>query len=238
MQQYFLDTVVDTVATFNQEQQHHLVRVLRMHDGEIVKVVDAKSQAYLVELKVETDVVYGVVVEALKNQEEVVKITLIQGVIKKDKWDFLIQKASELGVCEIVPMMSSRSVVKLSKQDDKKIARYNKIALEACEQAKREHLVKVLPPITFNQIDSYKSEVNIIAYEDANFEASKLKAVLQANPQLTSITVVIGSEGGFSEEEVLLANQKGFSMVSLGKRILRAETAAMAVIQSILFYYE
>lgn len=240
MQQYFIDENItsDGWVSFSKEQQHHIKHVLRMKDEEVIKVVTPKGEAFLVALSV-GDAVSAKVVSALPPQERVVAITLIQGMIKGDRWDFLIQKACELGVSKIVPMMSSRTIVRIEDNKvDKKLLRYNKIALEACEQSKQDHLVRVCKPIAFKDMDAYTSTLNLIAYEDADIKGDKLKTILSKYSMVDSISIVIGSEGGFSPEEVREAVAKGFQVVSLGSRILRAETAAMASIQSMMFYYE
>lgn len=232
MQQYFINEKIDPnqILYFSKEQENHISKVLRMREGEIVKVVDTEFQPYLAKIHFHEKQLYASIFEKLKKQEENLKITLIQGMIKKEKWELLIQKCCELGVTDIVPMISSRTVVKVSKDDLKKKERYNKIALEACEQCKRDSLVKVATPIRYHDITKYKSELNIIAYEEADFESMSLKQLLNQYPEVKSITFIIGSEGGFSQAEVEYAKESGFLCVSLGKRILRAETAAMAVV--------
>lgn len=238
MQQYFINDKIhkEQEVYFSKEQAHHIKRVLRMKDNGVVKVVDIEGNPFLVELVV-MDEVFGKVVEVLKKQTPKKRIYLFQGMIKGERWDYVIQKACELGVYQIIPVISSRTIVKISDKIDKKVERYNKIALEACEQSRQDHLVEVLAPIPFKEIVNFKKDFNLVAYEDADVSSAKLKDVL-ANNDCDDIAVVIGSEGGFSKEEVAYLNANGFLSVSLGERILRAETAAMATINSILFYYE
>lgn len=232
MQQYFIDEQikVNDIITFSKEQANHIQKVLRMNTNDVVKVVDALGMPFYASIFFEDKKVYAKISEVIERVEEKIKITLIQGMIKKEKWEFLIQKCCELGVGKIIAMISSRTIVKVDKEDHKKIERYNKIALEACEQCKRDSLVKVEAPIRFKDIPAYKSELNIIAYEDADFKSERLKDVLEAHKHIKSITYVIGSEGGFAKEEVDTLKAEGFICVSLGKRILRAETAAMSVV--------
>lgn len=240
MQQYFLSEIAQEGKRFcfSKEQSNHIQKVMRMNEDSIVKVVDVDEQPFYAKIKYANKEVFGEVVECLVKQEETVKITLIQGMIKKEKWEFLIQKCCELGVDSIVPMISSRTIVKVDNEDKKKLERYNKIALEACEQCKRDHLVKVSAPIRFKMIPEYKSELNVIAYEAYNANSIPLKQLLREHPNVTSITYVIGSEGGFSEEEVQTLQAQGFRCVSLGNRILRAETAAMVVVNASTYELE
>ncbi len=232
MQQYFVTETLNLHQpfAFDKEQANHIQKVMRMNENEIVKVVDQDKQPFFVTIQYNGKEVLGNPVEALDKQEDKVKVTIVQGMIKKEKWEFLIQKCCELGVHQIVPMISSRTIVKVDVNDTKKLERYNKIALEACEQCKRDSLVEVKTPIRFKEIEAYKSELNIVAYESITSHSLQLKEVLQTHPEVTSITYVIGSEGGFSEEEVAQLVNQGFQCVTLGKRILRAETAAMAVV--------
>lgn len=238
MQQYFVEGIIESKVHFSEQQQHHIARVIRLHTGEIVKVVDQSKQAFLVCVHIEKNEVYGIVDTRLDKDEDLIEITLIQAMIKKDKWDFLIQKTCEVGVHSILPMISSRSVVRMSDKQDAKNVRYNKIALEACEQSKRNHRVEVFDTISFRDIKEHTSELNLIAYEAADYTSESLKSILHKHPNVKTITIVVGCEGGFSQDEVQYAIEHGFIQVSLGKRILRAETAAMAMVQSILFYYE
>ena len=239
MQQYFIEekAQLNKIVHFSKEQSHHISRVLRMKDDDIVKIVDPNGEAFLVKLEVNNEVV-GLCFDQLESKIETPEITLVQGMIKKDKWDFLIQKCCEVGVNHIVPMISSRTIVKVGKEDKNKIDRYNKIALEACEQCKRETLVDVNEPIAFKNIINLKKELNIIAYEDANFKAAPLKKVLQEHKDVKSILYVIGSEGGFSKEEVDFLCKEGFYCVSLGERILRAETAAISIVNATRYEFD
>jgi len=238
MQQYFIEQQIQgTNVCFSKEQQHHIKRVLRMKTSDVVKVVDCKQLPYLVSLKID-DEVCGEVIQPLQRVEEPIQVTLLQGMIKGERWDMLIQKACEFGVDKIVPLISLRTIVKLNDKIDKKVERYNKIAMEACEQSKRDHLVEVTKPIGFDNIDKYCSELNLIAYENADINTNSLKQLISSYPRIKTITILIGSEGGFSEEEVAIALKKGYHCVSLGHRTFRSESAAWAMLQSLMFYYE
>ncbi|MFV0382190.1 MAG: RsmE family RNA methyltransferase [Breznakia sp.] len=239
MQQYFINEVIanDGIVRFNEEQQHHIKRVLRMKTKEIVKVVDGANKVYLVSLTIH-DVVLGTVCKTLTRYDTAFSLTLIQAVMKGDRFDFLVQKACELGVDTIVPLFTKRSVVKANDKTDKKIVRYNKIALEACEQARRDSLASVTKAICLQDIGMYDAELKLVAYEAANTQSMKLKDILRKYPKVTSITMVVGCEGGFDETEIQQLEAMGFIQVSLGKRILRAETAGLSLIANIMYEYE
>ncbi|OCN04605.1 hypothetical protein A4S06_11000 [Erysipelotrichaceae bacterium MTC7] len=234
MQQYFIDSTpqVEKLVSFDKEQQKHMKQVLRMKEGTLIKVVDPQEQGYLASVVYTEQGVQAKINEATPSNQEQIKVTLIQGMIKGERWDMCIQKACEFGVDRIVPLISKRTVVKTNDKLEKKLERYNKIALEACEQSKRDHLVHVQAPITLAQLETYKSELNLFAYEDADSHSQNIKDVLLANPNVKSVSIVIGSEGGFDQEECKEAQKQGFQTVSLGKRIYRAETAAMAAIHT------
>lgn len=242
MQQYFINEIAkmnDTIK-FDGEQAHHILNVLRMKNNDIVRIVDANHHMFYGSLQIEQKDVYACIHEEIEDTTKTnVEIVLLQGLIKGEKWDYVIQKACELGVSKIVPFVSSRSVVKIQDEKmDKKLVRWNKIALEACEQCKRSTLVEVTQPIAFKDILTYQSDLNLIAYEEADAKSEKLYDALAQNKTISSISCVIGSEGGFSKEEVDYLNKQGFMRISLGTRILRAETAAISIVNSIGFYYE
>lgn len=242
MQQYFISKKVELHehVVFDHEQSHHILNVMRMKQNDIIRVVDESHAIYLARIEIMKKQAGACLYECLEDHTQTaVEITLIQGMIKGEKWDFLLQKASELGASTIVPLTTKRSVVK-TKEDklDKKLERWNKICKEACEQCKRSTITEVKTPITLTSIETYKSSLNIVAYEDADFKIERLCDLLAANPSVTSITFVIGCEGGFDSEEITYLMSLGFQRVSLGARILRAETAAISIIDNTGFYYD
>ena len=146
-----------------------------------------------------------------------INITALISTIKQDKFEIILQKLTELGVKKIVPVKTAYS------QDlflnDKKIIRFKKIIQEAAEQSHRNTIPELCPLINIKEVDKYNSELNLVSYEKETNSNVNLKA--------NSITFIIGPEGGFKEEEIELLINKGYKAISLGKRILRAETAAI-----------
>lgn len=241
MQQYFIKgkCKINERFDFDEEQAHHIKNVLRMKNGSQVRVVDENENAYMAEILIDTHGVSGIVCDPLAPTESSIKTTLIMGLIKGDKWDYLLQKACECGAYEILPMVSSRCVVKAKEEKaDKKLARWNKIASEACEQCKRTHRAQVLPAADFKQSLRCDADLKLIAYEDADLKACNLAAVFDANADIHSIAVMVGPEGGFSIDEVEQAEAAGFIRVSLGSSIFRAETAALFVLNAISYHYD
>lgn len=242
MQQYFMNTVLSVGETteMNKEQAHHIERVLRMKQKEVIRLVDIHGNLFLAQVLFQQGKVLAKITEAITDHTKTkVNMLLAQGLIKGEKWDYLLQKSAELGVAEILPFTSSRCVVK-TKDDkiDKKLQRWNKILLEACEQCKRSTLVKLHAPCDFHALKEVAADVKLIAYEDADIASERLCDVLAAHPHAKQVCMVVGSEGGFSLDEVKELEASGFVRVSLGARILRAETAALSLLNSIEFYYD
>jgi len=226
MQQYFTDRklTVDMEFDMTDEQSHHISTVLRMKDGKTIRLVDTNQSVFLASVHLNKNGVRAKVIEPVfENRESMVNITLAVALIKGEHWDWMLQKAAECGVTKIVPFVSSRCVVK-DKPDSyaRKRERYQKILLEAAEQSYRQRVPQISEPISFKMLKDFKSDINFIAYEK---ESSRfLSSVTES---FCSATIVIGPEGGFTSEEADYLINHGFSSVSLGKRILRAETAAV-----------
>ena len=167
------------------------------------------------------------------------KITLFQALLKSDKMEFVIQKSVELGVYKIEPFSSKNVVVKLDDKDKiKKVERWNKISLEASKQCGRSDVVNIGAVNTFSEmLDKLKDfELVIIAYEN---EINSLKNIIREKLEVKNIAIIIGAEGGFEKGEVeeVLKNENAVS-VSLGERILRAETASLNLLSILMYEFE
>ena len=239
MQQYFIDEDIQEVIHFNDEQMHHIKNVMRMKEEALVKVVDRKENAALVSIHYDSKRVFGHLVQYLEKESMGIQILLGMALIKKDKWEFCIQKACECGAYEIYPFSSSRSVVKIAdEKNEKKKERWQKIASEACEQYKQNHFCEIKEIVSFDELLDVKADLKLIAYENADRIANNLASVCFQHPLVQSILIVIGPEGGFSESEIQKALHKGFTCISLGNRILRAETAAISALSMLNYHYE
>ena len=244
MQQYFVDAslCVNQEVEMNKEQAHHIGNVMRMKQGEIIRLADYDEHMFFAHVNFKNNKVYAIIDEPIEDHTKTaIDITLAQGLIKKEKWDFLLQKCAELGVSRIVPFTSSRTVVKAKdEKQDKKLQRWNKILQEGCEQCKRSSLVTLDAPTTFVSLleKSKDYDLKLIAYENADIKSTALKDVLRNHKTISNVFVVCGCEGGFSDEEVQKLEAEGFLRISLGARILRAETAAMSLVNQISFFYE
>lgn len=222
---------------------NHIKNVLRMRIGEEVSVgngIDGKEYRCAIDSFEEESVVCKLLFVKEDGVELPVKVTLFQGLPKADKMELIIQKAVELGVYEIVPVATKRCVVKLdAKKEASKIARWQAIAEAAAKQSKRAVVPQIRPVMTMNEaIQAAKQmEHRIIPYELAE-GMSKTKEIFQSFIPGNSVAVFIGPEGGFEEKEIEAAAEAGVEPVSLGKRILRTETAGFTVLAWIMYELE
>lgn len=219
---------------------NHIKNVLRMKCGEKIAISDGQEQEYycIIE-KLEDEQIIATIEEIAMDRKELpVRITLFQGIPKSDKLELIIQKAVELGVCEIVPVAMKRSVAKIdSKKVDKKVERFNAIALSAAKQAKRNVIPTVTMPMSWKEAVIYGKTMDacLVPYEDARGMAHT-KEVIRNLHGVKSIALYIGPEGGFDDDEITQAKEEGFQVITLGKRILRTETAGLAALS--IFMYE
>jgi len=204
---------------FSKEQAHHAGTVVRL-DGERIRLVH-EGRAYFATGMQEGKSFSALVTEEDPNVNELhTEVTLCMALIRREKMEWVLQKATELGVSRIVPFESSRCVVHRKKE---KTDRWMSIVTEAARQCKRNRIPEIVPADDFANLGKYLSDVNLAGYENAWGTCGKTGQYLPAD----SCTVVIGPEGGFSEEEVEQLRQFGYQPVTFGNRILRAETAAV-----------
>lgn len=218
---------IDSLISLDDKQAHHLFDVLRTGEKEIVRVVTEQG-IYLARCK-EKPMLYVFGKEGL--QEPSLDITLCTALYKGKNFEWMLQKAAELGVSRIVPFVSANTIVQLEDpiKQSKKLARWQSILEAACNQSNRSSYVLLEPIQNLENLKDYKSKASLVAYEKES--EHHLADALQDFPE--SITVVLGPEGGFEEREIESLKEQGFVPVSLGKNILRAETAACYVLSAI-----
>lgn len=222
---------------------NHIKNVLRMRIGEEISVgngIDGKEYRCVIDSFEEDSVNCKLLFIKEDGVELPVKVALFQGLPKADKMELIIQKAVELGVYEIIPVATKRCVVKLdAKKEASKIARWQAIAEAAAKQSKRAVVPQIRPVMTMQEAIKAASEMEhrIIPYELAEGMA-KTKEVFESFTPGNSVAVFIGPEGGFEEKEVEAATEAGIEPVSLGKRILRTETAGFTVLAWIMYELE
>lgn len=220
---------------------NHIVNVLRMKIGEELLISVKGDWDYLCKIEeIESDRVNLKLLESMEQRELPIKLTLLQGIPKSDKLEMIIQKAIELGVSEIIPVKTNRVVVKIDeKKTQAKVNRWNVIAESAAKQSKRSIIPKVLKPQTIdNALEIVKDYgVKLLPYENAD-GIKKTKDILNSLDSKNNIAVFIGPEGGFEEAEVKKSTDSGFEVITLGKRILRTETAGLALLSNIMIRLE
>lgn len=240
-----IDLEGKTVCIYG-DDAHHISRSLRMASGENITVCDMAGNEYECVLKgFFENCVRAEVVEAHKSETEPpYKVELYQAMVKGDKLDTIIQKAVECGVFSVRTFESSRCIAhEKSDSEARKLERRRKIALEAAKQCGRGIIPSVLPTLDFAKAldEAAKCDIPLFCYEGKGTEPLKelLKnRVASIGKEAPSVSIIIGSEGGFSEEEAALASEKGFLMVGLGKRILRTETASSFVLGCLVYEFE
>lgn len=221
------------------EDVAHIRKVLRMRVGEKLIACDNDGTDFECEItNIDDKHVAAKILTSWKSENEApIRVTLFQGIPKSDKMDFIIQKCVELGIDSIVPVKTDRTVIRFenTKDEVKKQQRWQKIAVEAAKQCNRGILPKITNPVDFNTALDMAGANDLILIPYENESEQGLKSVLRNNSTARTIAVFIGPEGGFAEDEVKNCIERSFYSVSLGKRILRTETAGLTVL-SILMY--
>ena len=246
MQRYFINQVIQLVGemiSVPKEQEHHMIKVMRMNVGECCEIVDEKEQLYIAKLTRVSPV--ELVIEKHKEQQVELPfdVTIFVGLSKGDKLETIVQKATELGVHTIVPVEMKRNMVKWTKdKSQKKIERLQKIAQEAAEQSHRLHVPKVLDLMTLKEsvVLAKQSTKALVAFEEVakEGEAAVFVQTLTSLKKGDSIAFYFGPEGGFDVQEIEYLNSQEVHSCALGPRILRAETAPMYALAAVSYHFE
>lgn len=230
--------------TLEGEDVNHIKNVLRMKPGEELIICDGEGTDHYCRIAgFGAGTVLADILESGDTKSELpAKVYLFQGMPKKDKMELIIQKAVELGVYEIVPVMTKRVIVKLDddKKEAKKLERWQAIAEAAAKQSGRGIIPRVHKVLSFKEALAMSKEINVnlIPYENADNSEGGMensRGLIRALHGVPSIGVFIGPEGGFEENEVQAAIDAGYKCISLGKRILRTETAGLTALSVIMF---
>ena len=225
------EQVIDQHITISNEDVRHIVTVLRMKTGEELLLCDGQGAEYRATIDQigKAEVRTSIVSRSTQDLRHP-RITLCQGLPKSDKMDWIVQKATELGAAEIVPLVTERTIVKV-KDEEKRVTRWQKICREAAMQSNRPDIPKVRDIQRFgNYLQTLApgpGTLLLIPWEEGT---EPIKNILRQSSGMRNILVLIGPEGGFSAAEAEMAKGRGFHAVSLGPNILRTETAAIAVL--------
>lgn len=240
MQRYFVkpkQICGDFISITNNNDIYHITKVMRYRVGEKVICVDGMGHDYVVEItRIDQAAIDLKILQVMPSQgEPSFHITLAQSIPKGERWEWVLQKGTELGVIRFIPFFSERTIVKIPKEKiEKKRARWQRIVKEAAEQSWRGIIPQVDPPISWNQLLQQIEQENHawIAYER---EGESLKQCLQDLGESNKLLLIIGPEGGFSEREIEESVKSGATPITLGPRILRTETATLVALSAILF---
>ena len=243
MARFFVDKgkIAENQIIIDGADAHHIARSLRMAEGDEAVVCDGEGAEYLTKLtRIRDDECQCEIIERLDSRTEPqVSITLCMAYPKGDKLEVVIQKAVELGVSRIIPFESSRCIKRpKAEKAEKQTARLQRIAEEAAKQCGRAKIPTVCHPVSFNSMleVAKESELALLCYE--NEDGLTVKCILAGKDAPKSIAIIVGSEGGFSPDEVKAATDSGCISVSLGNRILRCETAPSFVLSALSYEYE
>ena len=217
------------VAYLPEGEAAHARRVLRVKPGDRAVLIDRGGALYEAEFSEVAERVSARILSRLPDARPQVALTLYQGLPKFDKLEFIVQKAAKLGAVRVVPVKMVRSVVKLTAEEGaKKRERLQKIALEAMKQCGRAERLEILEPVRFQDALALfrAEELMLMPWEEAR--SFRLGDAFAERPGAGSVGILIGPEGGIAPEEARAASEAGAVLVTLGPRILRAETAAVA----------
>lgn len=220
----------DSEIILDSEESHHISRVLRMKSGDRIFIFDGKGAEWECEItNLDKNTVSTSILHKLdETVESPLHLTLACSLLKSDKFDWIVQKSTELGVTRIVPLNTKHIDIRLrDEKTDKLITRWKRISLEALKQCGRRCTVEITQPTSFTDFckPDLRTDTTLIFSEKGGRELKEVKSTIGSLDQLS---ICVASEGGWSDEELSLAENRNFIPISLGPRILRAETAAIA----------
>jgi 16S rRNA (uracil1498-N3)-methyltransferase len=242
MRSFFLgtNTVSGELATITGELYRHMARVLRLKEGSEVQLIDDAGRhlcGVIEEVGAKSLTVRITATKSAAEEQQHLRVTLYQGLPKGEKLDLILQKCTELGVAEVVTFDAARSIVKLkADRSAGRLERCEKIVQEAARQSGRSSVPKVrIGGSLAAVLEEARQEVKLLLWEGE--QTTRLRECFEAHRSPESVAIVVGPEGGLDEDEVKRAMACGFTPVSLGRRILRTETAGLAVLSILQFHW-
>ena len=237
MHRFFIRQPITETVTLNGDDVKHITRVLRLRAGDIITLCDGHNHECTATLETITKdaVLCRCNTPKMCETEPKVRVTLFQGLPKTGKMETIIQKCVELGIDTVVPMQTEFCVVQPKESFKDRIDRWQRVAEEAAKQCRRGIIPKVGSLMKLSAFDASLFDLCLVAYE--NERCTTLKEALRGFKG-TTIAILIGPEGGFSQAEIERLEQNGIQSVSLGKRILRTETAGMSMLAQIMYEVE
>lgn len=219
---------------------NHIKNVLRMKEDEELMVCDCEDTNYLCKINEfhQKEIILDIVERKACETELKTKIYLFQGLPKSDKMELIIQKAVELGVYEVIPVAMKRSIVKIEdkKKEKKKLERWQAIAESAAKQSKRGIIPSVHSVMSYKEALAYAKDFDLKLFPYENAEGmNKSRELVKNASKAKSIGIFVGPEGGFEDAEIELVKEIGGEVITLGKRILRTETAGFTILSILMF---
>ena len=246
MQKFFIEEsqIENDKIVITGEDVKHISSVLRMQKGEQILIGSKETlETYLTEIEqIEKEKVVAKIIEKLDTQTESnVEIDLYQGLPKADKMELIIQKTTEIGISKVIPVDMVRCIVKLDEKDaKKKIERWQKVAEGAAKQSKRSKIPEIKNKIKIKDLENIISQYDafIVAYEEENEVTLKQELKKLREQEKYKIGILVGPEGGITKEEIEKLTSYNAKVVTLGKRILRTETAPIVLTSNIIYELE
>jgi 16S rRNA (uracil1498-N3)-methyltransferase len=243
MHRFFIkqEDIYNDGITIEGEDVQHISKVLRLKEGDKIVLCDQTGTDYNVAIEsISKNTVKTTIIDKVPSKgEPTIEVVLYQGIPKSTKMDLIIQKCTEMGITRVVPVFTTRTIVKLESEKDeaKKVQRWTKIAEEAAKQSARGIVPHIEMPMNLEQalMDSRKLDIVLIPYELE--KDMSVKAALQGKTA-KSVGFFIGPEGGFNAPEIVRAKQNNVIPVTLGSRIMRTETAGFAMLTCIMYEYD
>lgn len=233
MQRYFAKEKIAENITLYESDLHHIKNVMRAKIGDNIEVIH-ENTIYICQIKTIDPITLEIVDTINEDREMDINLTVAISLVNEQKFDLILQKLTELGVSTIIPVKTERSIIKLDdKKTTKKLTRWQSICKEASEQSKRTKVPVVKEIATLKELNQDSYDLKLLC--SLNENTKPLDYYL--NNKITSILFVIGPEGGFTNQEEKLLLDNDFKPVSLGKRVLRVETAAIYVASIINYVY-
>ncbi len=235
MQRYFTNKKEENILILNEEDSYHIIKVMRMKEKDRVEIIYDKK-TYIGEIiEISKAIKCKIVEEKKEIRHEKPYIIIAQSLVKEQKMDYILQKSCELGVDEIIPINTARSIIKIDNNENKKIERWARILKEASEQSKRNLIPSINKVTDLKELINVKASVKLIC--TLNEKSKTIKSVLSKLDNSDTIIFVIGPEGGFEnkEEEFLIKN--GFIPISFGNNVLRTETASLFILSAVNYEF-
>ena len=232
------DVTTDRVV-LRGEEAHHAIQVRRCRKGEQIEAIDGVGTLYRVRIvRILEDAVEGeIVAREPEFGEPPVRVTLVQSLIKGDRFDFVVEKATEIGVAEIVPMVTERSVV--TSRSERRIERWRRIARAAAKQSGRCRVPVVRTARRFEDaLEEMRASHDLVMIAWRGERGRMMRDVVRSTPAARTAAIFVGPEGGFTEREIHLAQDAGIGSFSLGARCLRGETAGIVAVALMLYEFE